>query len=177
MLVSGVAGLLAGAFSMAAGEYVSVRSQREMFEHQIAAERDELAEYPEQEAAELSLIYQARGLTKDDADKTASHLIANPSRPWTRWRARSWASTPPRSARPRRGRVIVRLVRGRRGGAAGAVRVRRRAARRSAPRSALTAAALFGVGCAISLFTGRGALAQRSADAGRRRGRPARSPI
>jgi len=67
VLVSGVAGLLAGAFSMAAGEYVSVRSQREMFEYQIGAERDELAKYPDQEAAELSLIYQARGLGKDDA--------------------------------------------------------------------------------------------------------------
>jgi VIT1/CCC1 family predicted Fe2+/Mn2+ transporter len=50
VLVSGVAGLLAGAFSMAAGEYVSVRSQREMFEHQIGAERDELAKYPDEEA-------------------------------------------------------------------------------------------------------------------------------
>src|SRR5262249_1109670 len=79
VLVSGIAGLLAGAFSMAAGEYVSVRSQREMFEYQIDAERDELDEYPEQEAAELSLIYQARGLTKEDADKTANHLISNPN--------------------------------------------------------------------------------------------------
>ncbi|MGH8673536.1 MAG: VIT1/CCC1 transporter family protein, partial [Burkholderiales bacterium] len=47
VLLTGVAGLLAGAFSMGAGEYVSVRSQREMYEHQIALERAELAEYPE----------------------------------------------------------------------------------------------------------------------------------
>ena len=46
VLTAGVAGLLAGALSMAAGEYVSVRSQREMYEHQIALEREELAEYP-----------------------------------------------------------------------------------------------------------------------------------
>ena len=78
VLVSGVAGLLAGAFSMAAGEYVSVRSQREMFEHQIGAERDELAKYPDEEAAELSLIYQARGLGKDDADRMSSRIVANP---------------------------------------------------------------------------------------------------
>ena len=78
VLVSGVAGLLAGAFSMAAGEYVSVRSQREMFEHQIGAERDELAQYPDEEAAELSLIYQARGLGKDDADRMAARIVANP---------------------------------------------------------------------------------------------------
>src|SRR6185369_3932350 len=80
VLITGVAGLLAGAFSMAAGEYVSVRSQREMFEHQIGAERDELRQYPEQEAAELSLIYQARGLAKPDADRASAHLIADPDR-------------------------------------------------------------------------------------------------
>ena len=78
VLISGVAGLLAGAFSMAAGEYVSVRSQREMFEHQIGAERDELAKYPREEAAELSLIYQARGLGKEDADRMAARIVANP---------------------------------------------------------------------------------------------------
>ena len=78
VLISGVAGLLAGAFSMAAGEYVSVRSQREMFEHQIGAEREELQRYPAEEAAELSLIYQARGLGKDDADRMAGRIVANP---------------------------------------------------------------------------------------------------
>ena len=78
VLVSGVAGLLAGAFSMAAGEYISVRSQREMFEHQIGAERDELAKYPHEEAAELSLIYQARGLGKEDADRMSDRIVANP---------------------------------------------------------------------------------------------------
>ena len=79
VLVSGVAGLLAGAFSMAAGEYVSVRSQRDMFEHQIGAERDELRQYPAEEAAELSLIYQARGLGKEDADRMAERIVANPA--------------------------------------------------------------------------------------------------
>src|SRR5512147_252073 len=78
IVLSGVAGLLAGAFSMAAGEYISVRSQREMFEYQIGAERDELAKYPHEEAAELSLIYQARGLGKDDADRMSSSIVANP---------------------------------------------------------------------------------------------------
>jgi len=55
ILLSGIAGLLAGAFSMAAGEYVSVRSQREMYEHQIGLERAELDEYPDEEAEELGL--------------------------------------------------------------------------------------------------------------------------
>jgi len=50
VLTAGIAGMLAGALSMAAGEYVSVRTQREMYEYQIALERAELAEYPEEEA-------------------------------------------------------------------------------------------------------------------------------
>jgi len=79
VVISGIAGLLAGAFSMASGEYVSVRSQREMFEHQIAAERDELETYPEAEAAELATIYQARGLSLDDANHMAASIIKNPA--------------------------------------------------------------------------------------------------
>jgi VIT1/CCC1 family predicted Fe2+/Mn2+ transporter len=78
IVVSGVAGLLAGAFSMAAGEYVSVRSQREMFERQIGAERDELSQYPTEEAAELALIYEARGVEKDDAARMSKRIVSNP---------------------------------------------------------------------------------------------------
>jgi len=78
IVVAGVAGLLAGAFSMAAGEYISVRSQREVFEYQIAIEKQELAEYPEEEMEELSLIYQARGIPADQADKLAHIMISNP---------------------------------------------------------------------------------------------------
>ena len=80
ILLSGVAGLLAGAFSMAAGEYVSVRSQREMYEHQIGLERAELAEYPNEEAEELALIYAARGMAKDEARELAQRTIADPER-------------------------------------------------------------------------------------------------
>jgi vacuolar iron transporter family protein len=78
IVVSGVAGLLAGAFSMAAGEYISMQSQREMFERQISAERDELSQYPTEEAAELALIYEARGVEKQDAERMSKQLIANP---------------------------------------------------------------------------------------------------
>ncbi len=63
---------------MAAGEYISMRSQREMFEYQIGLERAELAEYPEQEAAELTLIYQARGMQADEAESLAQRMIADP---------------------------------------------------------------------------------------------------
>ncbi|MDP2247379.1 MAG: VIT1/CCC1 transporter family protein, partial [Nitrosomonadales bacterium] len=78
ILLTGIAGLMAGAFSMAAGEYVSMRSQREMFEHQINLEREELAQYPEEEAHELTLIYIARGLHPDEAKSLAERMIADP---------------------------------------------------------------------------------------------------
>jgi VIT1/CCC1 family predicted Fe2+/Mn2+ transporter len=78
VVLAGVAGLLAGAFSMAAGEYVSMRAQRELFERQIQLEREELENAPEEEMKEISLIYQAKGLPKDEADRTAARLMENP---------------------------------------------------------------------------------------------------
>ena len=78
LLLTGTAGLLAGALSMAAGEYVSVRSQREFYEHQIALEREELATYPDEEAEELALIYNARGLGMEEAREVSRKLLANP---------------------------------------------------------------------------------------------------
>jgi len=80
ILLSGVAGLLAGAFSMAAGEYVSMRSQREFHEYQIALEREELDQYPQEEAAELALIYQAKGVGEEESRRLAQSLIADPDR-------------------------------------------------------------------------------------------------
>ena len=80
ILLAGVAGMLAGAASMAAGEYVSMRSQREMFEYQIALEQQELNAYPEEEAEELALIYEARGIAAADAKRMADTLIRDPSR-------------------------------------------------------------------------------------------------
>lgn len=80
ILLTGIAGLLAGAFSMGTGEFISMLSQREMFEHQIAQERDELERYPDQEAEELALIYEARGIPINEARELAKHLIANPDK-------------------------------------------------------------------------------------------------
>lgn len=80
ILLTGIAGALAGSFSMAAGEYVSVKSQREMYEYQIGLEREELKQYPREEAAELSLIYQSRGLLKAEADRLADKMIGDPER-------------------------------------------------------------------------------------------------
>src|SRR6185436_15398223 len=158
VLVSGVAGLLAGAFSMAAGEYVSVRSQREMFEHQIGAERDELAKYPDEEAAELSLIYQARGLNKEDADRMSARIIANPAYALDALAREELGLDPGALGSPVGAAVfsfgafsagasvpLAPFVFAA-GGAALAVAI------------ALTGVALFGVGCATSLFSGRDAL-------------------
>jgi VIT1/CCC1 family predicted Fe2+/Mn2+ transporter len=78
IILAGLAGLLAGAFSMAAGEYVSVLSQREVFEHQIDLERKELEQYPEEEMEELALIYEARGIEKTEAIRLAELMIKNP---------------------------------------------------------------------------------------------------
>src|SRR5262245_18751660 len=78
ILPTGVAGLLAGALSMAAGEYVSVRSQREMYEYQIGLEREELEEYPEEEAEELALIYNARGMELERAREASREIMADP---------------------------------------------------------------------------------------------------
>jgi VIT1/CCC1 family predicted Fe2+/Mn2+ transporter len=75
--LAGVAGLLAGAFSMAAGELVSVRAQQELMERELQVERDELAEEPEAERRELAAMYRARGVPADDADTVARILSAN----------------------------------------------------------------------------------------------------
>lgn len=77
LVLSGVAGLLAGAFSMAAGEYISVRSQRELYEYQIGLERAELDEYPQEEAEELALIYAARGLPIERARELVRTLMSD----------------------------------------------------------------------------------------------------
>ncbi len=78
-LLAGVAGLLAGSFSMAAGEYISMRSQREMYEREISLEATELAEKPEEERAELILIYRAKGLSRADAERLADRIMADRS--------------------------------------------------------------------------------------------------
>jgi vacuolar iron transporter family protein len=76
VLVAGLAGLVAGAMSMATGEYVSVSSQRDAERADIARERDELAANPELELAELAAIYQQRGLDEELAWTVAGRLMA-----------------------------------------------------------------------------------------------------
>ena len=77
VLITGLAGLLAGACSMAIGEWLSVQSAREMYQHQIEIEEQEVVEVPDEEAEELALIYQAKGLPEDEAQSLAKRLIGD----------------------------------------------------------------------------------------------------
>ncbi|MEI6166247.1 MAG: VIT1/CCC1 family protein [bacterium] len=79
ILISGLAGLLAGAISMALGEWLSVQSSRELYEKQLDIERQELAEAPEAEREELALIYQAKGVPPEQAKLMADHLLSDPA--------------------------------------------------------------------------------------------------
>jgi VIT1/CCC1 family predicted Fe2+/Mn2+ transporter len=78
IVLAGVAGLLAGAASMAAGEWISMQSQREVFERQIDVERVELRVMPEQEERELAALYQRKGIPLADAQRLARHLMEDP---------------------------------------------------------------------------------------------------
>jgi vacuolar iron transporter family protein len=157
ILLSGVAGLLAGAFSMASGEYVSVRSQREMYEYQIDLEREELQLYPQEETDELALIYAARGMSRPEAQRLAASMTSNPQQaldtltreelglnmdqlgsPWGA-AATSFSAFAVGAAIP----LLPFLL------SSGANRLWWSVG--------LAAASLFGVGCALSLFSGRSA--------------------
>jgi vacuolar iron transporter family protein len=78
IVVAGLAGLLAGAFSMGAGEYVSMRVQRELFERLIHLEAHELASEPEEEHEELAKIFEARGFPPDLAEELTTVIHRNP---------------------------------------------------------------------------------------------------
>ena len=78
VLLAGIAGLLAGAFSMAAGEYISMQSQRELFERQISLERAELEAMPEEEQQELAGLYVAKGFPRAEAERIAARMFEDP---------------------------------------------------------------------------------------------------
>jgi VIT1/CCC1 family predicted Fe2+/Mn2+ transporter len=77
ILVTGLAGLLAGACSMAMGEWISVQSSRELYERQIGVEESEIASIPEEEKEELALIYMAKGLPEEEAKQVAARIMAD----------------------------------------------------------------------------------------------------
>ncbi len=78
VIIAGVAGLLAGAFSMGAGEYVSMRVQREVFERLIHLEAHEIGTQPEAERRELAELYVAKGVSRDLAVRLAEELMRDP---------------------------------------------------------------------------------------------------
>ena len=77
VLLTGIAGLLAGALSMALGEWISVKSSQELFENQMQLEMDELETNPEGEEKELALIYMSKGIPEEHARKMASDIMQN----------------------------------------------------------------------------------------------------
>ena len=78
VLIAGIAGLLAGAISMALGEWLSVQSSRELYHYQIQTEKEEIEQSPEEEIQELALIYESRGMLPEMAKKMADQMLANP---------------------------------------------------------------------------------------------------
>ena len=79
ILITGMAGLLAGACSMALGEWLSVQSSRELYKHQIEIEAHEIETAPAEEAEELALIYQSRGIDQAQARQMADRIMADPA--------------------------------------------------------------------------------------------------
>jgi vacuolar iron transporter family protein len=80
LLITGLAGLLAGACSMALGEWVSVQSARELAEHEVGIEEQELADDPASEGEELALIYEAKGLSETESKAVSKQMMADPAR-------------------------------------------------------------------------------------------------
>lgn len=80
IVIAGIAGLLAGGFSMAVGEYISVRSQRELLDYQIDLQRHQLHHTPEQEGAILMQIYEGKGLSRPEARMIVKRIMKDPER-------------------------------------------------------------------------------------------------
>jgi VIT1/CCC1 family predicted Fe2+/Mn2+ transporter len=159
VILAGVAGLLAGAFSMAAGEYISVRVQREVFERLIHLEAHEIGSDPQAERAELADLYVRKGLPRDLAERLSDELMRDPevaldthAREELGLDPAEGLGSPVAAAGASFGMfaagALVPLVPFVFGSGAGAVVVS----------AALSGVALFGVGAAMSYLTGRSPL-------------------
>jgi vacuolar iron transporter family protein len=157
ILITGVAGLLAGAFSMAAGEFISMLSQKEMFEHQISQEKDELERYPAEEAEELALIYAARGIPLDEARTMSKKLIANPEKALDTLAREELGLNPDDLGSPT-GAAISSFVAFCIGASLPLIPFLLGLSRGVLIAASLSGAALFVVGAVLSLFSGRSAL-------------------
>jgi vacuolar iron transporter family protein len=80
VIVAGVAGLIADALSMGSSGYLAAKSEQEVYAHEIAMERDEIALMPEVERDELALIYQTKGMDEESAHRLATQVMADPQR-------------------------------------------------------------------------------------------------
>ena len=78
ILLAGIAGLMSGSFSMAAGEYISMRSQRDVYEHQITVAEHELLTKPNEQENELVSIYEAKGFSCSDSRNIAKQILSDP---------------------------------------------------------------------------------------------------
>lgn len=78
ILISGLAGMIASSLSMGAGAYLAVKSEREVYEAEIAREKEEVEENPEEEIEEMSLFYQLQGFTPEESQKMAERLAEQP---------------------------------------------------------------------------------------------------
>jgi VIT1/CCC1 family predicted Fe2+/Mn2+ transporter len=158
ILLAGLSGLLAGASSMAAGEYVSMKAQRELFERQIELESAELLVSPREEEAELALIYRGKGLPRLEAERIARRLSEDPQVALDTL-VREELGLDPRTLGSPIGAAVVSFL-AFAGGAvvpvlpyflgAGLIHI--------VISLALSGLALFGVGATISIFTGRSSL-------------------
>ncbi len=160
ILLTGLAGLLAGAISMALGEWISVQSSRELYQKQIMTEKEEIEQSPQEEAEELSLIYQARGLEESVAHSLAQQIISNPETALEALARDELGIDPEELGGSAWEAAITSFLLFAVGaiipvlpylfGASGMTAV--------AISSVLSAIGLFGIGSAITLFTGRGIL-------------------
>jgi vacuolar iron transporter family protein len=156
ILLAGIAGLLAGAFSMAAGEYISMQSQRELFERQIALERAEMEAMPEEEEAELAASYRAKGFTPDEAVRIAHRIFEDPDQALDMLVREELGLDPDELGSPWGAAAgsfvafalgaVVPVIPYLFGGGTAVI----------AASLGLSLVALFGVGAAVSLLTGRG---------------------
>lgn len=160
VLVAGLAGLLAGSLSMALGEWLSVQSARELYANQIATEAEELATFPAEEEEELRLIYEAKGFEPGDARKLAHRIISGDPAVALDTMAReelgidpddlggsAWTAAITSFVLFALG-AIIPVIPFLIGAGTGAILVS----------SVLSGAALFGLGAAITLMTGKNAL-------------------
>jgi VIT1/CCC1 family predicted Fe2+/Mn2+ transporter len=159
VILTGVAGLTAGALAMATGEFVSGQSKRELYEYQIGLERDELAEYPEAEAQELALIYKAKGLSTADAQRLSRKLLSDPETALDTLAREELGLNPDELGSPW-GAAISSFLSFAGGAALPLLPFLFSTPARALPLAAvITGLTLFIVGATLSLFTGRNALA------------------